>query len=150
MNDLKRPAGQAPAVEYEHSAGGVVINRKGEVLLIRTRDLENRPVLTYPKGHLEKGETPGQAALRETLEETGWKCSIIKELGQTGYCFIFKGRQIDKKVDWFLMKPEKRVSGPDTGETEGILWLKAGVAAEKLSYPADRLLLKKTGQVHDI
>ena len=127
----------------EHSAGGVAINDRNEVLLIRTRDLEDKPVLTFPKGHIEKNETPEQAAVRETLEETGWKCSITGKLRKTGYSFLFDNRRIDKTVDWFLMKPEHMISGPDGAETEGILWLEVTRAKARLTYPADRLLLKE-------
>jgi 8-oxo-dGTP pyrophosphatase MutT (NUDIX family) len=54
-------------VERHHSAGGLVV-RGAEILLISTREGKRWQL---PKGHLESGETPEQAAVRETREETG-------------------------------------------------------------------------------
>ena len=49
--------------DLEHSAGGVIIE-DGLVLLILMRNLKGATVWTFPKGHLEAGETPQAAALR--------------------------------------------------------------------------------------
>ena len=45
--------------------------RQQDVLLIRVSDIKGRPVWSFPKGRLDAGETPAQAAVREVLEETG-------------------------------------------------------------------------------
>ena len=50
------------------SAGGVVL-RQQDVLLIRVSDIKGRPIWSFPKGRLDAGETPAQAAVREVLEE---------------------------------------------------------------------------------
>ena len=47
----------------EHSAGGIILE-DGRVLLILMRNLEGKKVWTFPKGHLEAGETAEAAALR--------------------------------------------------------------------------------------
>jgi len=54
----------------EHSAGGIVFE-DGNVLSIKMRNLKGEEVWTFPKGHLDPGETAEQAAVREVLEETG-------------------------------------------------------------------------------
>jgi len=59
----------------EHSAGGVIFE-DGSVLLILAKNLKGDRVWTFPKGHLEAGETPEAAAIREVSEETGWDCEI--------------------------------------------------------------------------
>jgi ADP-ribose pyrophosphatase YjhB (NUDIX family) len=75
----------------EHSAGGVILE-DGRVLLIQMRNLEGKEVWTFPKGHLEAGETPRQAAIREVAEETGFDCEITGELYKAEYAFVRKGR----------------------------------------------------------
>ncbi|TNE77921.1 MAG: NUDIX hydrolase [Gammaproteobacteria bacterium] len=57
--------------EQIHLTVATVVERQGKFLLVREiRD--NREVFNQPTGHVEPGETPVQAAIRETLEETGW------------------------------------------------------------------------------
>ena len=48
-------------------AGGVVLNNKDEVLVVKSRDSS----WSLPKGHIERGESPLEAALREIKEESG-------------------------------------------------------------------------------
>ena len=49
------------------SGGGVVLNEKGEVLVVSQRG----NAWSLPKGHIEAGEDAIAAARRETLEESG-------------------------------------------------------------------------------
>src|SRR3989339_253521 len=63
----------------EISAGGVIlVDRK--ILLVKVKNLSGKIVWTFPKGHIEKGETITATAKREVLEETGYKCELIKYL----------------------------------------------------------------------
>lgn len=58
----------------EVSAGGLVVDSSGtKGLLIARRDLKDqtRLIWSLPKGHIEEGETPEIAAIREVAEETG-------------------------------------------------------------------------------
>ena len=58
-------------------AGGVIIDNDNRVLLLyqaRTDDW------TFPKGHIDDGESPEVTALRETHEETGLSPIILREL----------------------------------------------------------------------
>src|SRR5882724_7744630 len=61
-----------------HSAGGVVLNRKGQVLVVNQRGRS----WSLPKGHIEKGENLLGAARREIYEESGLrKLKFVKLLG---------------------------------------------------------------------
>ena len=91
----------------EHSAGGVILE-DGTVLLILVKNLKGDQVWTFPKGHLEPGETPEAAALREVSEETGWDCEITSPLYKAEYSFMRGEMLVDKEVHWFLVK---RVGG---------------------------------------
>ena len=105
MVALRIPAeyNMQPERIQEHSAGGVILEN-GRVLLIRMRNLEGAEVWTFPKGHLEAGETPEAAALREVAEETGFDCEITGELYKAEYSFFRNGLPVDKDVRWYLMK----------------------------------------------
>ena len=48
-----------------------IVERDGRFLLVE-EETRNGTVLNQPAGHLEVGETLPAAAIRETLEETGW------------------------------------------------------------------------------
>ena len=83
---------------FEFSAGGLVVDPDGRVLLIRARDLRNRAVWTLPKGALAPGEQSVDAALREVREETGYHCEIARELEPVTYWFQRNGRRVKKTV----------------------------------------------------
>lgn len=59
-----------------------VIVRDGRVLLVRRRLAEGSLLWQFPAGKIEDGETPEQAAVRETLEETSLTVRPIRLLGQ--------------------------------------------------------------------
>ena len=84
------------------TAGGLVVNQYNEVLLIFRKNLWD-----LPKGKIEFYETLEKAALREVIEETGVleNClELVKPLVYTTYQTKKKGRTIEKKTKWFLMK----------------------------------------------
>jgi ADP-ribose pyrophosphatase YjhB (NUDIX family) len=126
---------------FEYSAGGVVLN-ESQVLLIRTRDLKQREVWTFPKGKLNEGESSPQAAVREVAEETGWRCRIDAELPRSEYWFHRQGQRIKKTVRWFRMSPLEQVGDPDH-EVEEAAWVPISEAAQRLTYQSDRALLKR-------
>ena len=57
----------------------VVINEKEEVLLILREDFR---IWALPGGGVEPDETTEQAAVRETLEETGYRVEILQYIGE--------------------------------------------------------------------
>lgn len=121
------------------SAGGVVL-RQQEVLLIRVSDIKGRPVWSFPKGRLDAGETPAQAAVREVREETGWSCRIDADLSTTEYWFQREGRRFRKTVVWFKMVPLELAGVPD-GEVEEVQWVEQTEALRRLTYASDAALL---------
>ena len=123
------------------SAGGVVL-RQQDVLLIRVSDIKGRPVWSFPKGRLDAGETPAQAAVREVMEETGWYCRIDADLSTTEYWFQREGRRFRKTVVWFKMSPLE-LSGVPDGEVEEVQWVDLDEAPRRLTYPSDVALLSQ-------
>jgi 8-oxo-dGTP pyrophosphatase MutT (NUDIX family) len=132
--------GPGPRPLLEFSAGGVVVDDRGQFLLIRARDLRNRPVWTLPKGTLAPGETCEQAALREVREETGYHCEVVRELEAVTYWFQRSGRRIKKTVRWYLMHPLEKVGDHDH-EVDEVAWADREEALRRLRYDSDRHLL---------
>lgn len=97
---------QAPA------AGGVVIIDNQFVAI------ERNGIPDLPKGHIEKGEAPEAAALREVEEETGiTNLEIIKELPSTWHCYLLDHQWTIKKTSWFLMRTRSGMKNiPQTEE----------------------------------
>ncbi|WP_293173949.1 NUDIX hydrolase [Oceanithermus sp.] len=127
---------------YEHSAGGVLLDDGCRVLLIRTTNLKGEPVWTLPKGLIEPGETPEQAALREVREETGYAAEIVRALEPSTYWFVRDGRKVKKRVDWFLMRPLGKV-GEHDHEVETAAWFTLEEALGRLRYRGDRDLVRR-------
>lgn len=134
----------------QFAAGGVVIKKeraRPRVLLIK--DSYGR--WTWPKGHIEKGEFPQSAALREIKEETGQKnIEIVKELGKQEYYFTFKGEIIFKTVHVFLIKASGREKIiVQTSEIQKAKWFWPEKAVEKIEYKGSRALLRKGIQIFE-
>ena len=117
-----------------------MVDDRGQFLLIRARDLRNRPVWTLPKGTLADGETSEQAALREVCEETGYRCQVVRELPAVTYWFQRGGRRIKKTVRWYLMLPLEKVGDHDH-EVDEVAWADREEALRRLRYDSDRRLL---------
>jgi ADP-ribose pyrophosphatase YjhB (NUDIX family) len=126
----------------EFSAGGVV-GRRGKVLLVEVENLKGEIVWTFPKGHLEKGETWLAAALREVEEETGWKCRSLGLLSNATYFFRRKEKLVFKRVRWFRMEPARKTGKPDAKEIRRIRWVEEDKAVDLLTYPGDARLLAR-------
>ncbi len=107
----------------EFSAGGVVIRNfhgKAQILMIKDRF----GFLALPKGHVEPGETPEQAAIREVEEETGIGCKIMRSLCSQRYRFFNNdGIPVEKVVEYYLMHEISGNLKPQLSEVAGVLWV---------------------------
>ncbi len=123
-------------MKTEISAGGIVARKKGKgwnVLVMR--DMNGN--WTFPKGIIEKGESPEKAARREVFEEVGIKSlKIIKKLNTVRYMYK-RGDLISKTVHYFLflllinetLKPQK-----EEGVSE-VKWVSLSEAVNIIGYP---------------
>ena len=112
----------------ETAAGGVVF-RKGQILLIE--DAYGR--VTFPKGIVEEGESPREAALREIEEETGIRGRIVDDLGSTFYTYEDDRGQVSKEARFFLVEAMSGSLAPQLEEIEGAWWESAGRVRETLA-----------------
>ena len=82
------------------AAGGLVINSKGEFMVIRRNGIWD-----LPKGKAEKGETSSETAIREVSEECGIEKPVIHHfLLKTFHAYMLEGKAILKETDWFEMR----------------------------------------------
>lgn len=127
-------------MDTERAAGGI-LNQKGKLMLVRVKNLLGQKVWTFPKGHIEKKETPQKTALREVWEETGWECEIIRPLFVARYHFERNRRPVSKTVRWYEMKPVLKSGKPAPGEIIAARWIQKEKVKKMLAYDSDHKLL---------
>lgn len=123
----------------EWSAGGVVIRGTECVVIVPTRRAANGDkVIALPKGHVDPGETPVQAAAREVREEAGVDTELLGELGAVRYWYMRDGRRIAKQVDFFLFGYAGGDVADHDHEVERAWWMPLSEATRRLTYDGER------------
>ena len=134
----------------EVSAGGLVLDITGKFgLLIARRDLKNqsRLIWSLPKGHIEEGETPEIAAIREVAEETGITSEIHRSLGVIDFWFMASGKRIHKTVHHFLFREVSGSLQPQVSEVDDVAWIPLEEIISKLAYPDEKKLIARSGEL---
>lgn len=126
------------------SAGGIVLNQKGEVLIVN----QNANSWSFPKGHIEPGEDPLTAAHREIYEETGIvKLQLIKPLGKYERYKISLTSGDDrselKEIFMFLFMTRQRKLQPLDPTHPEARWVSFQKGLQLLTHPKDRKFLTK-------
>lgn len=122
---------------FTEQAGAVVFRRGDDgfrILLVRGK--KNPSDWIFPKGHIEDGETPAEAAVREAQEEAGVTGRIVKPLWPA-LTFEAGGRQL--RVQYFLVEFTAKAPSKEERETA---WLPPSRALEQLTHPTARALLE--------
>jgi 8-oxo-dGTP pyrophosphatase MutT (NUDIX family) len=139
------------ATVAETSAGGLVVqdpdgpDPRAALIGRRTRrgDLE----WVLPKGHLEPGESPAQAAVREVEEETGIRGRVREPLGSIDYWFVLDGRRIHKTVHHFLLEAVGGELSRADVEVEDVGWVRLTDAAARLAHADERRLAERAARL---
>jgi len=150
----------------EISAGGVVVRNSNGTWRVAAIELppapataatdpsvrgkKVKPVLCLPKGLVDAGETPLQAALREVREETGLIAVPVTKLADIKYVYTrtwSDGERIFKIVSFYLLKydsgrindiaPEMRV------EVGRARWVPLDEAPKLLAYKGEKDVARK-------
>jgi len=132
----------------ETSAGGVVFRLdagRPSYLLIR----DSYKNWGFPKGHIETGEQPETAALREVKEETGLDDLAIRGAIDTiDWYFRFRGQLIHKVCHFYLMETVNATTSPQ--RAEGITacrWTRFDDAQSLISYDNARAVLRRAQEM---
>jgi 8-oxo-dGTP pyrophosphatase MutT (NUDIX family) len=143
-----RQGARRRGARVETSAGGVIYRWSGpmpHILLIR----DAYQHWGFPKGHLEAGETPAAAALREVEEETGLGDLVLgPRLRTIDWFFRAQGRLIHKFCHFYLIECPSGDASPE--QAEGITactWVPLPVAIEQISYDNAREVLRNAAEV---
>jgi 8-oxo-dGTP pyrophosphatase MutT (NUDIX family) len=103
-----------------------------EVLLVRAKKDPTQWI--FPKGHIEPGETPDAAALRELREEAGVVGALIGKVGES----TFRSGTEDVRVDYFLVR---FLATAQPSERRDVLWRRFNQAKSLLTFDDARRLL---------
>jgi putative (di)nucleoside polyphosphate hydrolase len=125
--------------KYTKSAGGVVINNKGQVLVVS----QHGTSWSLPKGHIDEGEERLTAAIREIYEESGvQQLSLVKELGEYERYRIGKDGGEDqselKNIFMYLFKTEQNDLKPVDPENPEAVWIEKNKVFDLLTHPKDK------------
>ena len=134
----------SPEPEIELSAGGAVVRGREVIVIVPVkRDANRRRVLGLPKGHLDEGETPEAAAIREVTEETGVTAELVDKLGDVEYSYERRGRRRAKRVAFYLFEYRSGSVDDHDHEIEDARWMPLEEAAEALTYPGEREIVRR-------
>jgi len=150
----------------EISSGGVVVReiagawhvaliepQKESSKTAKTRRKPTRAVLALPKGLVDAGETPQDAAVREVHEETGIVALIVVKLADIKYVYVRTwgdGEKVFKVVSFYLLR---YVSGEIDGVTQEMrievkraLWVPLAEAEPQMAYSQERKVVRQAQQ----
>lgn len=125
-------------VVREPTAGGVIYRRADdssrtiEILLIQ----DSKDRWTIPKGHIESGESPRQAAEREIREETGLqKMRVLDWLGKINFRYRRANSLVLMTTEIFLVQAQGNTGGVNPEKwMNNLAWMSANEALDKIEY----------------
>jgi len=140
--DAARPRSSRDNREF--SAGGVVVRGEETIVIVPVRRAaDGRSVVALPKGHVDPGETPIEAAAREVREEAGVEAEPVFKLGDVRYWYQRSGQRIAKQVAFFLCEYRSGDPADHDSEVELARWMPLAQAARELSYKGEREMVER-------
>ncbi|AKV56170.1 hypothetical protein AB656_05695 [Bifidobacterium actinocoloniiforme DSM 22766] len=143
-------------VVREYSAGGLIFDKDNRVAIIARHSRSGHMEWCLPKGHIEKGESPEQTAVREVHEETGILGRVVDSIATIDYWFTGSNHRVHKLVHHFVLEQTGgwlTVEGDPDHEAEDATWVDFDDLTDVLSYPNERkiawLYAKKIKRPHD-
>jgi len=152
----------------EISAGGVVVRNKdgswwmaaielpsGEPAAVpdptrRAVRAKTKAVLCLPKGLIDPGEKPLEAALREVREETGITAVPIVKLGDSKYTYVRSwgdGERVFKIVSFYLLRYQSgridQIADAMRIEVARARWIRLEDAPKLLAYRGEKQMARK-------
>lgn len=124
------------------AAGGIVLRRGAPPLVAVVRQ-RKRNEWVLPKGKLDDGETPKEAAHREVLEETGHDVAIHEFLGT----LVYQSGGRSKVVHFWRMEAEGGPVRKLMNDIKAVDWLTLEDALARLSREYERAFLVQVGPI---
>ena len=137
--DTTRTRSLRRSVRIAESAGGVVLNPRGDVLVVN----QNGNSWSLPKGHIDPGESPLEAAKREIYEESGLKkFHFVRALGSYERPRIGKDGGSDpseiKRITLFLFTTTQKKLSPVDPQNPEARWVPRLKVADLLTHAKDK------------
>ena len=129
-------------MRHEKSCGALVLRINAEdgkpyILMIRHKHGGHR---SFPKGHMERGETEYMTAIREVFEETSVQIRIFSDFRQTVHYNPMPG--VRKEVVYFLTETTQEDISPREGEIAQVEWVPLDRAEAYLTHENDKTVLR--------
>lgn len=128
-------------MHHEKSCGALVLRRDDDgklyILMIRHKLGGHR---SFPKGHMERGETEYMTAVREVYEETAVQIRIDTDFRETVRYHPQPG--VSKEVVYFLTETAQKEIRPREGEIAQVEWVPLEAAERSLTYENDKTVLR--------
>ncbi len=128
-------------MHHEKSCGALVLRRDDDgklyILMIRHKLGGHR---SFPKGHMERGETEYMTAVREVYEETAVQIRIDTDFRETVRYHPQPG--VSKEVVYFLTETAQKEIRPREGEIAQVEWVPLENAERSLTYENDKTVLR--------
>ncbi len=132
--------------KVDFAAGGIVFYNNVRVIVKNKRHGEDsdNSFCGYPKGHLEDGEKPSDAALREVYEETGFKVKLANDtpIAESRYEITLENEVINKTVWFYEMEVIKAFDKEPDNEIDELAVLGYEDALKLLTFEEDKKILK--------
>lgn len=131
----------------DFAAGGIVLS-ENKILLVKNKkggsSADSESWWGYPKGHLEEGEKPSEAAVREVYEETGFEVKIVnnKPVAESRYEIERSGEVLQKTVWFYEMEVVEPFKNEPDDEIDEIALVDFESALDLLTHDEDRKILK--------
>ncbi|MBQ9131482.1 MAG: NUDIX domain-containing protein [Clostridia bacterium] len=129
-------------MHYEKSCGALVVRRdatdgKTYILMIRHKQGGHR---SFPKGHMERGETEYMTAVREVFEETAVQIRIDTDFRETVHYSPLPG--VSKEVVYFLTETQQTEIKPREGEIAQVEWVPIEEVEASLTHENDKTVFR--------
>lgn len=128
-------------MKKEKSCGAVIFYQDKSIDKILLIKHLNGGHWSFPKGHVEAGETEQETACREILEETGVQVNLDPEFrAKVSYC---PKKDVLKDVVYFIAIAQDNKTTAQESEIAEISWVPIADAKESISYKNDKIIIEE-------